>query len=44
MEVVRESKNEEIKKELQEELNAAEQFAIESPFPDVSELMEDVYF
>jgi len=43
MKILTESKNEEIKKGLQEELNAAEKFAMESPYPDVSELMEDVY-
>jgi len=43
MEILTESKNEEIKKGLQEELSAAEKFAEESPFPDVSELLEDVY-
>jgi len=43
MEILTQSKIEEIKKGLQEELSAAEKFAEESPFPDVSELTEDVY-
>jgi pyruvate dehydrogenase E1 component alpha subunit len=41
--LLNESKIEEIKEGLQKDLIAAEQFAEESPFPDVSELLEDVY-
>ena len=37
------SKIEEIKSALQKDLAGAEQFAEESPYPDVSELTEDVY-
>ncbi len=43
MELLTESKIEEIKEALKNDLAAAEQFAEESPFPEVSELMEDVY-
>lgn len=43
MALLTESKIEEIKGALQNDLVAAEQFAEESPFPDVSELTEDVY-
>jgi pyruvate dehydrogenase E1 component alpha subunit len=43
LELLNESKIEEIKEGLQKDLIAAEQFAEESPFPDVSELLEDVY-
>ena len=43
MELLTDSKIEEIKNTLQKELAVAEQFAEESPFPDVSELTEDVY-
>ena len=43
MELLTESKIEEIKGALQKDLTAAEQFAEESPYPDVSELTEDVY-
>jgi pyruvate dehydrogenase E1 component alpha subunit len=43
MELLTDAKIEEIRNTLQEELVAAEQFAEESPLPDVSELTEDVY-
>jgi len=43
MELLTDSKIKEIKSTLQKELASAEQFAEESPFPDVSELTEDVY-
>ena len=43
MELLTESKIEEITGALQDDLAEAEQFAEESPFPDVSELTEDVY-
>jgi pyruvate dehydrogenase E1 component alpha subunit len=43
MELLTDSKIEEIQSTLQKELAAAEQFAEESPLPDVSELTEDVY-
>ena len=43
MEVLTGNRIEEIKGALQNDLVAAEQFAEESPFPDVSELTEDVY-
>lgn len=43
MEILNQSKIEEIKGALQKDLTAAEQFAVESPFPDVSELTTDVY-
>ncbi len=43
MEVLTESKIKEIKADIQKDLVAAEQFAEESPLPDVSELLEDVY-
>jgi len=43
MELLTDSKIEEIKSTLQKELAGAEQFAEESPFPDVSELTEDAY-
>lgn len=43
LEVLTPSKIEEIQGALQNELDVAEQFAEESPFPDLSELMEDVY-
>jgi pyruvate dehydrogenase E1 component alpha subunit len=43
MELLADSKIEEIKSTLQKELAGAEQFAEKSPFPDVSELTEDVY-
>ena len=43
MELLADGKIEEIKRTLQKELADAEKFAEESPFPDVSELTEDVY-
>ena len=43
MEVLTGNRIEEIKGALHDDLVAAEQFAEESPFPDVSELTEDVY-
>ena len=43
MEILTQSKLEEIKGALQKDLAAAEQFAEESVFPDVSELTTDVY-
>lgn len=43
MEILTAGKIEEIRKGLQEELAAAEKFAEESPFPDASELLDDVY-
>ncbi len=43
MALLTEKKIEEIRGALQDDLVAAEQFAEESPFPDVSELTEDVY-
>ncbi len=43
MDILTQSKIEDIKKGLQGELSAAEKFAEESPFPDVSELLENVY-
>jgi pyruvate dehydrogenase E1 component alpha subunit len=43
MEILTQSKLEEIKGALQKDLAAAEQFAEESAFPDVSELTTDVY-
>ncbi|EMS81479.1 thiamine pyrophosphate-dependent dehydrogenase E1 component subunit alpha [Desulfotignum phosphitoxidans] len=43
MGLLTENKIEEIQTELQKELAAAEKFADESPLPDVSELLEDVY-
>ncbi|MCG6879596.1 MAG: thiamine pyrophosphate-dependent dehydrogenase E1 component subunit alpha [Deltaproteobacteria bacterium] len=43
LDVLTRGKVEEIRKTLQEDLAAAEQFAEESPLPDVSELLEDVY-
>ena len=43
MKILTQSKIEEIKGALQNDLAAAEQFAEESPFPDVSELTADVY-
>jgi pyruvate dehydrogenase E1 component alpha subunit len=43
MEILTQSKLEEIKGALQKDLSAAEQFAEESAFPDVSELTTDVY-
>lgn len=44
MKILTKSKIEEIKNGLQKELSGAEQFAEESPFPDVSELLDDVYY
>jgi pyruvate dehydrogenase E1 component alpha subunit len=43
MELLTDAKIEEIRSALQKELAGAEQFAEESPLPDVSELTEDVY-
>ncbi|NOX32732.1 MAG: thiamine pyrophosphate-dependent dehydrogenase E1 component subunit alpha [Deltaproteobacteria bacterium] len=43
MELLTQSKIEKIKQELQKDLTAAEQFAEESPYPDISGLLEDVY-
>ena len=43
MEILTQSKIDEIKKALQDDLAAAEKFAEESPYPDVSELTADVY-
>jgi len=43
MKLLTESKIEKIKGALQKDLAAAEQFAEESPFPELSELTEDVY-
>jgi pyruvate dehydrogenase E1 component alpha subunit len=43
MEILTQSKIDEIKKALQNDLAAAEKFAEESPYPDVSELTADVY-
>jgi len=43
MELLTESRVEEIKEAIQKDLADAEQFAEESPYPDVSELTEDVY-
>jgi pyruvate dehydrogenase E1 component alpha subunit len=43
MELLADSKIEEIRGALEKELASAEQFAEESPYPDVSELTEDVY-
>lgn len=43
MEILNQGKLEEIKGALQKDLAAAEKFAEESPFPDVSELTTDVY-
>jgi pyruvate dehydrogenase E1 component alpha subunit len=42
-EILNQSKLEEIKGALQSDLTAAEQFAEESPYPDVAELTTDVY-
>ena len=43
MKLLTESKIEKIKGALQKDLASAEQFAEESPFPELSELTEDVY-
>jgi pyruvate dehydrogenase E1 component alpha subunit len=43
MEILTDSKIQEIKSTLQKDLALAEQFAEESPFPELSELTEDVY-
>jgi pyruvate dehydrogenase E1 component alpha subunit len=43
MEILNQSKLEEIKAAVQKDLAAAEQFAEESPYPEVSELTTDVY-
>ncbi|MCK5795465.1 MAG: thiamine pyrophosphate-dependent dehydrogenase E1 component subunit alpha [Anaerolineales bacterium] len=43
MEILTKAGVEEIKAEIQKNLTAAEKFAEESPLPDVSELLDDVY-
>ena len=43
MELLTDSKIEEIKGALHKDLAGAEQFAEESPYPDISDLTEDVY-
>jgi pyruvate dehydrogenase E1 component alpha subunit len=43
LEIVNQSELEKIRKTLEKDLAAAEQFAEESPYPDVSELTTDVY-